>query len=672
MARALKSSDLLTLRFVSDVQVSRDGGVAAWVVTDIVSGDGDGTPPPPRYRSRVHVRPLGAPARRQATEFTRGEHADTSPRISPEGEQLAFLRKSTEKGKAQLHVMPLSGGEPEKLTEHKAGVQAFAWLPDGKRIAYISLGEHEDKSAKEGLPRRMTRRYWRGDGLGALPGEPAQVYVVDVATGRSRRVTDLPESPRLIEPAPDGMAVWIAVPSGEEALERARVDIALVDLGTGVAEARVKDVLGLSALRASPDGVHLAYAASQRQEDIAAEGGVWLLDVRTPGAAPRLLSGDHATSVSAGGDSRYGAYPSAPSWTDGSAALLVLVNDSGASGLARLSLGGTLEKVQGGERVVTSFAAPSASPSASPSALPSAGEGDMQALFIAETPERPGEVYARLRDGREVQLSHENDAWRRRLELASPEGPFAAGHADAPYWLLRPKRPRSDGAAVLQVHGGPHTNYGYGFQLEFQLMAARGYAVIFGNPRGSSSYGHEFATCMLGAYGSVDADDVMAFAEAGMARLGRRGAPLHLTGGSYGGFMTNWLVGHTDRFRSAVTQRSISNWTSMYGTSDIGPWFVERELAGMPWGDFDALWRQSPIRYVENVVTPLLIVHSEEDYRCPIEQGEQLFTALKRLGKAETELFRVPGEGHELSRSGRPDRRIERLEAIVGWFERHA
>ena len=135
--------------------------------------------------------------------------------------------------------------------------------------------------------------------------------------------------------------------------------------------------------------------------------------------------------------------------------------------------------------------------------------------------------------------------------------------------------------------------------------------------------------------------------------------------------MTNWLLGHTDRFRSAVTQRSICNWTSMYGTSDIGARFVERELAGDPWSQHERLWERSPLKYVDNVVTPTLVIHSEDDLRCPIEQGEQWFTALKRLGKASTEFLRFPGEGHELSRSGRPDRRTQRLDAIVDWFARH-
>ena len=206
--------------------------------------------------------------------------------------------------------------------------------------------------------------------------------------------------------------------------------------------------------------------------------------------------------------------------------------------------------------------------------------------------------------------------------------------------------------------------------MEFQILAAAGYLVVYGNPRGSSGYGNDYATTLLTRYGTVDADDVLAMAR--HATANRPDAPVHLTGGSYGGFMTNWLVSHTDMFRSAVTQRSISNWLSFYGTADIGYRFTEVEQGGNPWEDTTALWEQSPIKYVANVTTPLLILHAEEDHRCPVEQAEQLFVALKRIGKAPTKFIRFPGENHELSRSGRPDRRVERLEAILGWFKEHA
>lgn len=660
MARGVKSSDLLTLATVSDVQVAPDGRSAIWVVTDIVSsgngakGGADATPP--RYRSRLHLsRNL---AKQGGDSFTRGEYADTKPRYSPSGDRVAFLRVAEAGGRPQLYVMPLDGGEPKRVTEHKAGVMSFAWA-GGDQLAYVTLDDYEDLGAKNGLPRRITKRYWRADGAGVLPTTPAQVHVVDLGSGATRKLTDLPGSPTLIAVAPDGLTLWALVMAGERPRGDFTTDLVTVDLKTGAHAVRLPELIGVSTLVPSPDGKWLAYTASQVQDDVASESGVWVLDLGEKRGQPRLISGERVTPPSAGGDSRYGTYSSAPAWSPDSRSLLINLNAEGASGLARIDLTGDVEVLQPERRVVTGFTVPR-------------DNSELEALFTAEYPDRPGEVYARWRGGRESQVSRVNNAWSRRLTLVAPEGPFAAGAADAPYWLLRPAKARADGAAVVQVHGGPHTNYGYGFNLEFQLLAAKGYAVIFGNPRGSSSYGFSFATSFLGNYGSVDADDVMAFAEAGHARLGRKDAPLHLTGGSYGGFMTNWLVGQTTRFRSAVTQRSICNWTSMYGTSDIGPWFVEREIGGVPWGDAEALWRQSPIRFADKITTPLLIVHSEEDYRCPIEQGEQLFSVLKRLGKAETEFFRVPGEGHELSRSGRPDRRVQRLDAIVDWFERHA
>ena len=176
---------------------------------------------------------------------------------------------------------------------------------------------------------------------------------------------------------------------------------------------------------------------------------------------------------------------------------------------------------------------------------------------------------------------------------------------------------------------------------------------------------------MQGRYGTVDAADVMAIANAARAAHTDPGAPIHLTGGSYGGFMTNWLVTQTSMFRSAVTQRSICNWLSFYGTSDVGYGFAAQEVGGNPWADLEKLWEQSPLKHVANVETPLLIIHADEDHRCPVEQAEQLFVALKQLGK-ETQFIRFPAEGHELSRSGRPDRRVARLEAILGWFDAHA
>lgn len=662
MARAVTSKDLLSLAFVSDPQLAPNGERAAVVLTRIEREDDGGAgskegseAKAPRYTSQIELYDLTSKARTEPLMLTRGRYSDTSPRFSPSGDELAFLSVRDEKGRPQIYLIGLAGGEARPLTHHAAGVTEFAWHPDGKRIAYVSRGDWKEQPAPV---RKITKRRWRFDGAGILPTEPAQVYLLDVTSGKSRQLTDLPESAAGLVFSPDGRTLYLTSQGPEKDQAQFRSDALTVQLESGEASVLLRGVLGLNNLAPSPDGRSLAYGAAADQSDMASAAGLWLLDLEE-GGQPRLLSDQLETQHSAGGDSRFGAYPGGPSWLlDGS--LLVLANREGATNLVRIDQDGQVTDVQSLEqRVVTAF-----------SALTQAQADQPTAVFLAETTTQPGELWF-LAAGRERRVSHVNDAWRRRLELVAAQGPFQAGQAGAAYWTMEPLQPRADRAAVLQVHGGPHTNYGYGFNLEFQLLAAHGYAVIFGNPRGSSSYGYTFATAMLGAYGSVDADDIMAFATEGAKRLGRAKAPLHLTGGSYGGFMTNWLVGQTDRFASAVTQRSICNWTSMYGTSDIGPAFVERQLGGVPWGDAEALWRQSPLRNADKITTPLLIIHSEEDHRCPIEQAEQLFAVLKRVGKAETEFLRVPGEGHELSRSGRPDRRVARLDAIVDWFERH-
>jgi acylaminoacyl-peptidase len=672
MARRLKTEDLHGLRFVSDPQVSPDGRTAAAVVTEIVRGEGDA---PPRYRARVHLFALPAsarPGRRgkdgwpraalgEGVVFTRSEHRDLSPRFSPDGRHLAFLSVRAEKEPPQLYVMPLSGGEPRRLTEHAAGVKEFVWHPSGEELLYLSRGEEEDDRAEKGLPLRVRRLRYRGDGEGFYPPGAPDLHAVTLA-GDGRLVLSLPERAHGLAVGPDPDVVYLIRPGDERAEADFRADVVAVDLRRGSERVVAAGLCSVESVSPSPDGRYLAVAASHR-DDLVSHTGVFLFDAGGDGDAPnarRLVSGDLDVSPAEASDSRHGAHPNRPAWTSlasGEPVLLVNAFADGVTGLGLLGLDGSFERLQDGAkpRAVTSFA--------------SLGGG--AAVFVAESPVHPGELWFRDARGAETRLSGLNDEWCAGLHLHRPEGPFAANGHGVRYWVMRPRRPRADRAAVLEVHGGPHTAYGAGFMFEFQLLASRGYAVVYGNPRGSAGLGHGFAAHVLGDYGGDDARDVLDIADAALATLGATDAPLHLTGGSYGGFMTNWLVGVTDRFRSAVSQRSISNWTSMYGTSDIGPAFVERELGGRPWADLDTLWRQSPVRNAANVRTPLLLVHSEEDWRCPIEQAEQLFAALKRLGRAEVELLRFPGECHELSRSGRPDRRVLRLEAIVGWFEDH-
>jgi dipeptidyl aminopeptidase/acylaminoacyl peptidase len=205
---------------------------------------------------------------------------------------------------------------------------------------------------------------------------------------------------------------------------------------------------------------------------------------------------------------------------------------------------------------------------------------------------------------------------------------------------------------------------------EFQLLASGKFAVLFTNPRGSSAYGEEFAAVVPTNYGDRDYKDIMEAVDYQVKVGTADEVRIGVSGGSYGGWMTNWIIGHTTRFKAAITERSISNWTSFFGTSDIGYFFAQEEVGGVPWERLQHYIENSPITHVHNVKTPVLIIHSEEDYRCPIEQGEQLFVSLKKLGREAT-MLRFPEENHELSRSGKPNHRTERLDHIIKWFKHY-
>jgi len=238
-------------------------------------------------------------------------------------------------------------------------------------------------------------------------------------------------------------------------------------------------------------------------------------------------------------------------------------------------------------------------------------------------------------------------------------------------WLVTPPDfdPNRKYPAILEVHGGPRTQYGRVFFHEMQYLAAQGFVVLMTNPRGSQGYGRDFAAAITAKWGTVDFDDVMAAADWLEAQPFVSRKRISITGGSYGGYMTAYAVGRTRRFRAAVAQRGVMNLATMQGTSDVG-WDVEHELGGFYWDNPEGYALMSPITYVHDIRTPLLIIHNEGDLRCSIEQAEQLFSAIKILGRAPVELWRFPEEFHGLSRTGRPDRRVIRLEGIAGWFKK--
>jgi acylaminoacyl-peptidase len=652
MAKKLSPTALYDLRFVSEPQLSPDARTTVAVVTRI---DQAGDDEPPRYLSCLWRFSLDGSKR----PLTNDTSSATSPRFSPDGKYLAFLAKREGDDAKQLYVLPTDGGEARRLTAFKAGVNEFVWHPDSARLALATRGDWEDEATKRGRGRTIERLAYKRDGNGFLPDAPAQLHVLEHESGHTSQLGKLEADPTGLVFSPDGKTLYFSAPKDQDEQDAWRSELWALELRRKRPR-RLKTGVPACALPApSPDGKRLAFFAFSdhdgKASNFASPFGLWVVESR--GGKARLVSGELEVTPSLGGDSRYGSYPTRAQWAADGKRIHVILNEEGRSHLASIDVeSGKVRRLQGGDRAVTGF---------------TMAHGTF--AFTAETPERPGELFV-LANGEERQLSAVNQAFVERYALASASEERrleVAPGVVVPYWTLEPARPRKDRAMVLQIHGGPRTNYGYGFYFEFQLLAARGYTVVYGNPRGSSSYGHAFSTAILGRYGTLDADDVLAIARDARARHHRADAPMHLTGGSYGGFMTNWLVAHTDEFRSAVSQRSICNWLSFYGASDIGYRFTPVQQGGNPWDDTEKLWEQSPLKYVANVTTPTLVLHAEADHRCPVEQAEQWFVALKQLGKAPTRLIRFPDEGHELSRSGRPDRRVQRLEAIVGWFEEH-
>jgi dipeptidyl aminopeptidase/acylaminoacyl peptidase len=294
-----------------------------------------------------------------------------------------------------------------------------------------------------------------------------------------------------------------------------------------------------------------------------------------------------------------------------------------------------------------------------------------QLVYVHTTPTEPGDLWiCAVNDGAARRLTAVNAGWLNDIQFGGCEEVWIDGpQTQLQGWIMTPPDfdPGARYPAILEIHGGPMLQYGFSFMLEFHYLAAQGYVVFFTNPRGSQGYGRAFVDANYNDFGGKAYEDLMAWTDHIAALPYIDETRLGVTGGSYGGYMTNWIIGHTDRFAAAVTQRSLTNLTSFNGSSDI--WFFQQMFGGKPaWQSLDDYWRQSPIAYVGNMVTPTLVLHSEQDLRVAIEQGEQLFVALKLKG-VDTEMVRFPEESHGLSRSGRTDRRIVRLGHILRWFQ---
>ena len=643
----MRPADVAGLVDVGDPRLSPDGAMVAFAVTTVDMEAND-------YRSRIWLADVdGAEPPRP---LTKGNGLDQRPRWSPDGRFIAFTaRRYDDEEHVHLLVIPVTvGGEVRTVATSDEDITELEWSPDGTRIAYNTRVRDErytEKKAKDQPARRITRFFWRLDSVGWTIDRPGHIFVADVVRDAEPvQLTFGDVDDEGLAWTPDGEHIVFSSHRHEDwDLDRA-VDLFRVPVGGGEPERLTRTGLAYSAPSASPDGRIALRQEDQRVSPSHSQIGV----LGDDGQVDLLTTSLERNCAPYVGTARE------PLW-DGDA-LVFGIEDGGNTHLYRVAPGQEPKLLVGGDRTVTGWDVCGGVVAFTASAATSLPE-----LFVGER-----------------QLTSIAQPFLDRLgEAPAPEKFIAVGvdGAEIDAWVIRPARfePGQTYPMLLNIHGGPFTQYGNRFFDEFQVQAGAGYVVVYCNPRGSSGYSEAWGRAIRGphaddapgsGWGGVDYDDLMSVTDEAVKRFDFIDPDrLGVLGGSYGGYMTTWIVGHTNRFAAACSERAVNNLLNMEHTSDIATAF-EDTVGPRHVENPDEYRRQSPMTYVRNIDTPVLILHSEDDLRCPVEQSEELFIALRLLGKP-VEYVRFPGESHELTRSGAPRHRIERFEILLDFFDRH-
>ncbi|WP_121744034.1 S9 family peptidase [Natronorubrum halophilum] len=641
------------------------------------------------YAATIYVVPVGGDA---ATPFTASEGVDSQPRWSPDGDRLAFASTRGESDRQQLWIVPTDGGEARRVTTVIGGIDDLEWSPDGSRLCFtqrVTAGDREegrdravdpDYEREEPDPRVIDRMIYRA-GTEYFDGKRSHVYVLEVddalsgsleggesAGGALTRLTD-GDADYVAPTWGDDETVYYAAKAGPEPDDSLAYDIYEHDLergataGPDAAEAFARTTGWLGSMDATEDGrVAFEYApeekASMRQTEIRVHDRATGDEVTPTEPLDRTVGHRCHFEWAPDGEALYFTTPD-----EGSRVCWSVPGDGSAEPTRVYGDGATIEDFSVGENAVA---------------------------FVQSEWDHPGDVFVTTRGGNEThRLTRVNDEYLTDRPVRQPEevwfetGGDAGGDGEPgdererriQGWLLTPPEFDADVSAdetyplIVEIHGGPHAHWTTAGTMwhEFQTLAARGYAVFWCNPRGSTGYGEEHAMAIERDWGEITLTDVIAGLETVCERDFIDPDEVFVTGGSFGGFMTAWAVGNTDRFRAAVSQRGVYDLTGFYGSTDAFK-LVEGDFGTTPWEESDFLWERSPTAHVPAVDTPTLVMHSDRDYRTPANTAELFYLGLKKHG-VDTRLVRYPREGHELSRSGEPAHVVDRLERTVRWFD---
>ena len=642
--RILAYEDIFRLREASDPRLSPDGTTVAFAVT---TADAEAD----ENRSSIWTVSVdgGDPV-----QLTRGSN-DAHPRWSPDGAYLAFVRRDDDKT-PQVWLLPAVGGEARKLTTLAGGARGFEWSPDSSRLAVLSSvdleGEPDDDKEKErrtSAPMVIRSAAMKADGVGLIGTKRVHLFVADASTGEAEALTK--NDINVVTPrwSPDGKRIAFAA-SLEDRDKTARTHLFVVGADGGEAEEVVR--WGGTAVSPffSPDGATLGFVGHTHP----GPGHARLYTAAADGGEPREMAPGFDRNAMIGGP----AYPGAPPRFVDGGRVLFCARDRGCTNAYALE-NGDVTKIAGGPDTVVS-------------GLSDAGG---RIAYMKSGSDIPADVFVADADGsNERRLTELNGELLSEVRLhpceertfTAPDGLQVHG------WVIRGD---GDGPRPLlvDVHGGPHNAWSPAFDavhIYHEVLAAQGWSILRLNPRGSDGYGESFFTAVVGAWGEIDQQDFLcavdSLVDEGLADPDRLG----VCGYSYGGHMTNWLTARTDRFAAAVSGGCLSNNVSFYGESDMGFWMGTFEFGSEPWEDRETFARLSPISYVEHVTTPTLMLHGENDDRCPIGQAEEWFVSLRRRG-VETELVRYPGASHLFILSGRPSHRIDYNRRIEDWLTKH-